>query len=180
MAIANWPSNVGGQILPKPAGASSALGQRQNVPYRDPITGAETGEVRSEIFLYNATGAATVIGNAYMLTQTGLVPAQLLQAAVLAAGARPREVVIATSIIPAAGYGWFALSGPVNITCSGTPAAGAHLKVATGTSTSALVTDTTGTTASVGMMATVAGASAAPTATVPNKAYMFGDAVVIA
>lgn len=183
MAVENWPSNSGGTINPKVAGALGTLGARRQVDYYDPITGALTGEQREEIFLYNATGAATIIGDAYALAINSTSTAQVLQAIVLAALALPREVVIATSVIAAAGYGWFALSGPVNATLHGAIAANAHVKVTTGTSTRALVTDTTGTATSVGINGNVAapgGTPSVPTAAVPNKIYLRGSHTVIA
>lgn len=136
--------------------------------------GVETGELREEIYLYNATAAAIVVGQCVLIEYTGL-PGTNPQAIALAAKtAIYYHLAVALEAIADLGKGWFAITGPVDALVEGTTdvAIGDFLKVTAGTSSTGLIKD--GTTKTEDSYA-IAHAAQAANSNVLTKVWLIGD-----
>lgn len=195
MAIVDWPSNVGGQIMTKPAGATNVPGQSRLVEYIDRVTGLPTGEMRVERYLYNNVGIACVAGDVYMLTFSTVL-GQSPQVVIPAATTPLRNLVVAVEAVAIGAYGWFATAGPVECTLEGTAdiAPTNFLKYTTATSLtgggtiSGFMLDGAAETAAShaiyctpasGASVTAAG-NTRPTASVPQKVILLGHRATVA
>lgn len=184
MALSDWASNSGGQIMTKPAGATNAVGQERIVEYYDPVTGLNTGEMRKERYLYNNTGAATVVGDVYMVTFSATL-AQSPQVIVCATTTPLRNLVVAVEVVAAGAYGWFAVAGPVNASLEATTdiVAGNFLKLTAATSALAFIQDGSSETTSshaIAVLGITTNGVNRPTTSIPNKVYLLGHRATVA
>lgn len=153
--------------------STTTFGAKRIVEYAD-SNGVGTGEYREEVFLYNNTGGATVVGQCGLLEYTGLGTTNPQIVALAAKTAIYYHLVVAMEAVAAAGGVWCAVQGPADILVEGTTdvAVGDFLKAVAGTSTTALIKD--GTTKTEDSYA-IAHAAQAANSAVLTKCYLIGE-----
>lgn len=146
---------AGGSIYPRDfLSALDSPGDIRVIQNKD-ANGNDDGSYHVEMRVYNASGGALVKGQPYLLTPTGVQATNMTIITPAALASVPRIVVFAVDTTANNTWCWVAIGGWIDANITGAQTIGNFLKVAAGTSTTALVTDgSTQTTGSCGVVAT--------------------------